>query len=297
MFLVCGYREAIVLALFTTAHGFSIVRSSYNELKCKTNGGSCLCVKNGSRSGNGDQERQLTTVELFREDGYQQHCTATVTAVGDDRIELDRTVFYPMGGGQPGDTGSLVLADGRVIPIVDTKKGDEEGQIYHICEGAAQSDLLGQRVDAAIDWDRRHRMMRVHTLLHLLCAAVDAEVTGGSIRDDGTGRLDFDLPESTLNKEQITAKLNALVAADHAVYPRWVDEGELDSNPNLVRTMSVAPPRGQGRVRLLEIEGVDLQACGGTHVARTSEIGQVIVGKIEKKGKQNRRVNVRLADL
>ena len=239
----------------------------------------------------------MTTFELFRDDGYQQQCTATVVAVGDNGIELDRTVFYPMGGGQPGDSGSLRLSDGRTITIVDTKKGNEDRQIYHVPSEPAQNELLGQEVYAIIDWDRRHRMMRVHTLLHLLCAAVDAEVTGGSIRDDGTGRLDFDLPESTLNKEEITAKLNALVAADHPVLPRWVDEGELDSNPNLVRTMSVAPPRGQGRVRLLEIEGVDLQACGGTHVARTGEIGLVSVGKIEKKGKQNRRVNVRLAQL
>ena len=134
-------------------------------------------------------------------------------------------------------------------------------------------------------------------MLHLLCSAVDADVTGGSIRDDGTGRLDFDLPDSTLNKEEIAAKLNALIELDRAVNPRWVDEDELDSNPALVRTMSVAPPRGQGRVRLMEIDGVDLQACGGTHVAQTAEIGPVTLGKIEKKGKQNRRVNVRLSTL
>jgi len=244
-----------------------------------------------------DWERQLTTQELFREDSYQQQCSATIIAVSDDGIELDRTVFYPVGGGQPGDTGTLVLASGDEISIVDTRKGNEEGQIHHVPLQPALVELLGQKVNATIDWDRRHRMMRVHTLLHLLCAAVDADVTGGSIRDDGTGRLDFDLPESTLDKEQIAAKLNALVAADHTVCPRWVDEHELDSHPHLVRTMSVAPPRGQGRVRLLEIEGVDLQACGGTHVARTSEIGAVAVGKIEKKGKQNRRVNVHLAEL
>jgi misacylated tRNA(Ala) deacylase len=239
----------------------------------------------------------VNTQELFREDAYLRQCTANITGVSEHGIELDRTVFYPMGGGQLGDRGSLVLRDGSEIAIVDTTKGEAVGQIYHITSEPVQAELLGQQVTARIDWDRRYRMMRVHTLLHLLCSAVDAEVTGGSIRDNGTGRLDFDLPESTLNKEEITAKLNALIDRDQTVLPRWVDEDELDSNPGLVRTMSVAPPRGQGRVRLLEIEDVDLQACGGTHVARTGEIGPVAVGKIEKKGKQNRRVNVRLSEL
>ena len=239
----------------------------------------------------------MNTREIFREDAYLRQCTATITGVSEHGVELDCTVFYPMGGGQPGDSGALVLADGREIEIVDTRKGEADGQIYHVTSQPTQADLIGQQVTVKIDWDRRYRMMRVHTLLHLLCSTVDAEVTGGSIRDDGTGRLDFDLPESTLKKEAITANLNALIERNHAVNPRWISEEELDSNPGLVRTMSVAPPRGQGRVRLLEIEGVDLQACGGTHVAHTGEIGLVTVGKIEKKGKQNRRVNVRLAQL
>jgi len=237
----------------------------------------------------------MSTEELFRQDAYARECEATVVAVAEEGIRLDRTVFYPMGGGQPGDRGVLVLSDGTTVDIADTRKGDEPGVILHLPASAPDRDLAGERVVARIDWNRRHRMMRVHTLLHLLGAVVGAGVTGGSIRDDGTGRLDFDLPDPSLDKAAIDADLNRLVEEDHPVAPRWVDEGELDANPDLVRTMSVAPPRGQGRVRLLEIEGVDLQACGGTHVARTGEIGPVEVGKIEKKGKHNRRVNVRLS--
>ncbi len=236
----------------------------------------------------------MSTQELFRQDAYARECEAVVLSSAEDGIRLDRTVFYPMGGGQPGDRGVLELADGTTVDIVDTRKGAEPGVILHLPAATPARDLSGERVVARIDWERRHRMMRVHTLLHLLGAVVGAGVTGGSIRDDGTGRLDFDLPDPSLDKATIDRELNRLVAEDHPVSPRWVDEAELDANPELVRTMSVTPPRGQGRVRLLEIEGVDLQACGGTHVARTGEIGPVEVGKIEKKGKHNRRVNVRL---
>lgn len=238
----------------------------------------------------------MTTAELFRDDAYLRDCTASVIQADDAGIQLDRTVFYPMGGGQPGDRGTLALADGREIAIVDTRKGALEGQILHVAEGVVPPDLVGQSVTASIAWDRRHTLMRVHTLLHLLGTVVGAGVTGGSIRDDGSGRLDFDLPDPTLDKEAITTRLNELVREDHGVSHRWVDEQELDASPELVRTMSVAPPRGQGRVRLLEIAGVDLQACGGTHVAQTGEIGSVEVRKIEKKGKHNRRVNVRLVE-
>lgn len=239
----------------------------------------------------------MTTAEVFRDDAYARRCEATVVAVGEDGIQLDRTVFYPMGGGQPGDRGSLTLVDGTRLEVADTRKGTTPGIINHVVAGELPSNLVGQTVEAEIDWSRRFRLMRVHTLLHLLGSVVGAGVTGGSIRDDGSGRLDFDLPDPTLDKEAITAGLNELVENDHAVTPRWVDEQELDASPELVRTMSVTPPRGQGRVRLLEIEGVDLQACGGTHVARTGEIGAVEVRKIEKKGKHNRRVNVRLLAL
>jgi misacylated tRNA(Ala) deacylase len=238
----------------------------------------------------------MKTEEVFRDDSYAQECAATVTAVDDRGIQLDRTVFYPTGGGQPGDRGVLELTDGEQLAIVDTVKGEAAGEIVHVPERGADASLVGRELKACIDWPRRYRMMRVHTLLHLLGAVVGAGVTGGSIRDDGSGRLDFDLPDPTLDKEHIARELNRLVEEDHPVRPRWVSEQELDTNPDLVRTMSVAPPRGQGRVRLLEIAGVDLQACGGTHLARTGEVGAVEVRKIEKKGKHNRRVNVRLAD-
>ena len=231
------------------------------------------------------------TEEVFRQDAYAQSCEARVIAVDDAGVRLDRTVFYPLGGGQPGDRGELVFGDGTVIRIVDTRKGEAAGEIVHVPETPADPGVAGSQVTARIDWDRRHRLMRIHTCMHLLCSLISAPVTGGSIRD-GSGRLDFDLPESTLDKEDLTVRLNRLVAEDHPVSPRWITEEELDANPSLVRTMSVAPPRGRGRVRVLEIEGVDLQPCGGTHVASTGEIGRVRVTKIEKKGRQNRRVNV-----
>ena len=231
------------------------------------------------------------TEEVFRQDAYAQSCEARVIGVDDAGVRLDRTVFYPLGGGQPGDRGELVFGDGTVIRIVDTRKGEAAGEIVHVPETPADPGVSGSQVTARIDWDRRHRLMRIHTCMHLLCSLISAPVTGGSIRD-GSGRLDFDLPESTLDKEDLTLRLNRLVAEDHPVNPRWITEEELDANPSLVRTMSVAPPRGRGRVRVLEIEGVDLQPCGGTHVASTGEIGRVRVTKIEKKGRQNRRVNV-----
>ena len=235
------------------------------------------------------------TEEVFRRDAYARSCESRVTAVDDAGVRLDRTVFYPLGGGQPGDSGELVLDGGAALKIVDTRKGAVDGEIVHVPEGPVDAGIVGARVVARIDWERRHRLMRMHTCLHLLCSLVPAPVTGGSIRD-GSGRLDFDLPESTLDKEDLTTRLNRLVAEDHPVTPRWISEEELDANPSLVRTMSVAPPRGRGTVRVLDIEGVDLQPCGGTHVASSGEIGKVRVTKIEKKGRQNRRVNVAFDD-
>ena len=236
------------------------------------------------------------TEELFRQNAYARECEARVLAAGEGRVELDRTVFYPMGGGQPGDRGSLRFEDRSEVAVVDTRKAKGQGGILHFCERPVGSELVGRRVWARIDWERRFRIMRVHTTLHLLCAVVpEAGVTGGSIRDDGSGRLDFDLPDPVLDKEFITEELNRLVREDHPITTRWITEEELDANPDLVRTMSVAPPRGARRVRVLDIEGVDLQPCGGTHVASTGEIGELRVRKIEKKGRQNRRVNVVLA--
>jgi misacylated tRNA(Ala) deacylase len=228
------------------------------------------------------------TEALYSRDSYLTHCEATVTAVDEHGIVLDRTVFYAMGGGQPGDSGELKLADGRAIAIVDTRKGGD-GAILHIPAEDAELPAVGEIVNATIDWQRRHRHMRMHTCLHLLCAVIDAPVTGGSLGAD-RGRLDFDVP--ALDKDHITAELNRLIEEDHPVATRWITDEELDARPELVRTMSVQPPRGQGRVRLLEIDNVDLQPCGGTHVRSTAEIGRVRVAKIEKKSRLNRRVAV-----
>ena len=231
---------------------------------------------------------------VFRDDAYARSCDAVVTGADERGIRLDRTVFYPEGGGQPGDTGLLRLADGSVIAITDTRKGEGADEVIHVPSPGAALPVPGTTVTAEIDWQRRHRLMRMHTCLHLLCVAVTGDVTGGQI-GDGRGRLDFNLPETKLDKDAIAVELNRLIAEDHAVRSRWIDDEELAARPDLVRTMSVKPPSGRGRVRLLEIETVDLQPCGGTHVARTSEIGRVEVTKIESKGRQNRRINLALA--
>ena len=233
------------------------------------------------------------TEELFRADGYLKSCEARVIAVDAAGIRLDRTVFYPLGGGQPGDGGVLKRADGSAIAIADTRKGAGPGEIVHVLAPGAAPPVVGEPVVAEIDWARRHRLMRMHTCLHLLCAAVPAGVTGGQV-GEAKSRLDFDSGDLALDKDAIAAKLNALIAADHAVAPRWITDEELAARPELVRTMSVKPPLGQGRVRLLEIAGVDLQPCGGTHVRSTAEIGPVSVDKIESKGRRNRRVVVAL---
>jgi misacylated tRNA(Ala) deacylase len=229
------------------------------------------------------------TALLFRDDAYLRACEARVIGVDERGIRLDRTVFYPQGGGQIGDTGALRLADGRAIQIVDTRKGDGADEVLHLAAPGPVTLSPGDAVTAEIDWPRRYRLMRMHSCLHLLCAVVPGAVTGGQIAD-GRGRLDFDVPGDVLDKDGITKRLNALVAADHPAPRRWICDVELIARPELVRTMSVKPPMGQGRVRLLDIEGIDLQPCGGTHIRRTGEIGRVEVVKIENKGKQNRRV-------
>jgi len=227
---------------------------------------------------------------IFRDDAYLRSCSAIVSAIDERGIRLDRTVFYPTGGGQPGDSGVLRRANGD-IAIIDTIKGGAPDEVIHVPAPGTPFPAIGETVTAAIDWERRHRLMRMHTCLHLLCAVVPGAVTGGQV-SDGKGRLDFDVPGAALDKEDIAAKLNALISADHAVTPRWITDAELAAHPELVRTMTVKPPSGQGRVRLLEIDGVDLQPCGGTHVRRTGEIGAIAIAKIENKGKQNRRVNI-----
>jgi len=228
---------------------------------------------------------------IFRDDAYARSCPAVVTAIDERGIRLDNTVFYPTGGGQPGDVGMLRRADGGEIAIIDAVKGAAADEVIHLPAPGSPVPAIGETVTAEIDWARRHRLMRMHTCLHLLCAVVPGAVTGGQI-SDGKARLDFDVPGATLDKEEIAAKLNALIAADHEVTPRWITDEELAAHPELVRTMTVKPPTGHGRVRLLDIAGIDLQPCGGTHVRRTGEIGAVAVAKIENKGKQNRRVNI-----
>ena len=228
---------------------------------------------------------------ICRSDGYAKSCQAVVVAADAAGIRLDRTVFYPTGGGQPGDTGLLRLADGSEIRIIDAVKAEGPDSVLHVPADGSLLPAPGSPVTAEIDWERRHRLMRMHTCLHLLCAVVTGDVTGGQV-SDGKGRLDFNLPDTKLDKDEITAALNRLIAEDHPVIVRWITDAELAARPDLVRTMSVKPPAGEGRVRLLDIEGVDLQPCGGTHVARTGEIGPVEVTKIENKGRQNRRINV-----
>jgi misacylated tRNA(Ala) deacylase len=231
------------------------------------------------------------TEKLFLDEPRLRTVTASVVASGADGIVLDRTIFYARSGGQPGDVGVLRW-DGNETAIADTVKGDGE-TIVHVPAPDAALPPIGATVEGEIDWDRRHKLMRMHTAMHLLCSLIKgAAVTGGSVGADRS-RLDFDLPNPP-PKEQIEAGLNALIEADHPVHIEWVDEAVLDTNPDLVRTMSVAPPRGTGRLRLMRIgEGenqVDLQPCGGTHVARTGEIGRIVVVKIENKGRQNRRI-------
>lgn len=230
--------------------------------------------------------------ELFREDAYLQTCTAKVTAVTErGGIVLDRTVFYPTAGGQPGDSGRLSLAGGRVLTIAATVYDTDKLTIVHVPADGQALPAIGEAVECAIDWPRRLKLMRAHTGLHLLCSLVPFPVTGGQI-GEAEGRLDFDIPESSLDKDDLTAKINALIAANHKVSHRWISDEEMAARPELIRTMSVKPPMGRGRVRLVAIGDVDLQPCGGTHVATTGEIGRATVTKIEKKGAMNRRIKV-----
>jgi misacylated tRNA(Ala) deacylase len=229
---------------------------------------------------------------LFRENAYLKTCEATVMAVHGDAIELDRTIFYPLGGGQAGDTGKMSGKTGA-WRVIDTRKGPLPDQVLHVLEPGA-NPAVGEKVEAQVDWERRHRLMRLHTALHLLGAVVKAPVTGGRINDD-KAHLDFDIEMERLVKEAIEPQLNELVNTGTATRAQWITDAELDARPELVRTMSVAPPRGEGRVRLLEIPGIDLQACGGTHVANTMEIGVLKVIKIRSEGKRNKRVTLELS--
>src|SRR4029079_10131266 len=237
----------------------------------------------------------MATECLFRDDSYLKDCEARVVALTEQGgIVLDRTVFYATSGGQPGDTGSLTAGRRRIPIETAIYTGAVKTEIAHVPAASAPTLGVGDKVTASIDWDKRYARMRMHTALHLLSAALPYAVTGGSV-GDSESRLDFDIPEAGLDKDAITAKVAEMVASNAAVNSRWISDAELEANPGLVKTMSVKPPMGTGRVRLIEIAGLDLQPCGGTHVRATGEIGAARVTQIEKKGKQNRRVRLALA--
>ncbi|SCA57804.1 Ser-tRNA(Ala) deacylase [Candidatus Terasakiella magnetica] len=230
------------------------------------------------------------TIELFRADSYLKECAATITATQEGAIILDQSVFYPTGGGQPGDSGTFELEDGTVITIANTVKDRETGTHLHLVEEGTPLPPVGTKLKAIINWERRYQLMRMHTALHIMCSKVDAAVSGGSIGLEKS-RLDFDLPEAP-DKEALAAAINEEIAANKPVEIAAISDEELEANPDLIRTMSVKPPTGQGSVRTIRVGDVDYQPCGGTHVKSTGEIGPIRIGKVEKKGKLNRRINI-----
>jgi len=238
----------------------------------------------------------MPTELLFRQDAYLKETSARIEAVNErGGIILDRTVFYATGGGQPGDAGKLVRADGSEITIgTAIYDPEDKSRVIHVPLEGQATPQAGETVTVVLDWERRLKRMRIHTALHLLSVVLSYPVTGGAI-GEGDGRLDFDIPEGGLDKAEISETLNALIARNADVTESWITDEELDANPGLVKTMSVKPPRGSGRVRLVAIGDIDLQPCGGTHIRNTAEIGLVAVTDIEKKGKQNRRVRIALA--
>jgi misacylated tRNA(Ala) deacylase len=235
------------------------------------------------------------TDPLFRADAYLRETASKVLAADPEGVVLEATLFYPRGGGQPGDRGAILLADGRRLEVVDTVYDADRKTIRHLLAEGSPAPALGEEVTLILDWETRYKRMRAHTALHLLSVVLPYPVTGGSV-GDGEGRLDFDSGDVAFDRAEIEARLNAFIATDAEVSTRWITDEELAANPGLVKTMKVKPPTGQGRVRLVEIAGLDLQPCGGTHVARLSEIGRAEVTGIEKKGKLNRRVRIKLAD-
>ena len=236
----------------------------------------------------------MTTELLFRDDAYLKTATARVVGAANGVVVLDRTIFYPLGGGQPGDTGLIARENGERIAVADTRKGEQPGTVAHILAPGAPLPEPGETLTLEIDWDRRYKLMRLHTALHVMSAVVVAPVTGGNIAPD-KARLDFDIDMNLLNAERIAQGTNELIARGIATESVWITDEELDARPELVKTMSVQPPRGAGRVRLLNIPGIDLQPCGGTHVANIAEIGGIRVLKIRSEGKKNRRVEIALA--
>jgi misacylated tRNA(Ala) deacylase len=236
----------------------------------------------------------LSTELLFRDDAYLKSAAARVTAVNERGVELDRTIFYPLGGGQPGDSGVLVRENGERIAIADTRKGETPGSVLHVFAAGASHPEPGESLLMEIDWARRYPLMRLHTALHLMSCVVIAPVSGGNIAPD-KARLDFDIDMTLLDADRITRETNALIASGVATETIWITDDELAAQPDLVKTMSVQPPRGAGRVRLLKIPGIDLQPCGGTHVGNIAEIGGIRVTRIRNEGKHNKRVEIVLA--
>jgi misacylated tRNA(Ala) deacylase len=236
----------------------------------------------------------MTTELLFRDDAYLRTATATVVAVGPQGIELDRTIFYPQGGGQAGDSGTLRRKSGEPVAIGDTRKGATPDRVLHLSTGSAAALEPGETVTLELDWPRRYRLMQLHTALHLLSCVITAPVTGGNITPE-KGRLDFDIDLALLDASRIEHETNALIAAGARTETVWITDSELEAQPELVKTMSVQPPRGAGRVRLLKIPGIDLQPCGGTHVADIAEIGAIRVLRIRSEGRRNRRVEIALS--
>lgn len=236
----------------------------------------------------------MATTELFREDAYLKSCQATIIAIDERGIQLDQTVFYPLGGGQAGDSGKLVRAGGSAVVIGDTRRDRESGALLHLPASPDHGLTAGDKVTAEIDWERRYKHMRFHTATHLLCAVVPFSTNGCSITAD-YARLDFATGPEQIDKELVQRELDRLVGEDHAVRTVWVTDEELAAKPELVRTMSVKPPTGMGRIRLLEIDGVDLQACGGTHVKNINELGRMVIAKVEKISATNRRIRLEWA--
>ena len=235
------------------------------------------------------------TEKVFYQDSYQKTHSSEVVEVLDQGVVLAATIFYPLGGGQPGDTGRLQI-NGREYHVVDTRFAEDRVKIIHFLEeedlGAIHS---GDAVEMEIDWERRHRLMRMHSSMHLLCSLISAQATGGAVGETES-RLDFDLQGQVIDKEQLTAELNALVAKAIPVSIGSITDAELEQNPGLVRTMSVQPPRGHGTVRTISIENTDYQPCGGTHVRNTAEIGELLVTGLKNKGKQNKRISLVLVE-
>lgn len=241
-----------------------------------------------------------STETLFREDAYLAEATATVVAVTErGGILLDRTNFYATSGGQPGDTGHLELSDGRRVDVAATVTGESKDEIVHVPAPDQTLPAVGEAVRLVIDWPRRHQLMRMHTACHLLSVVCPFPITGAAVGEEES-RIDFDIPDPSYTKELVSARLEELVAADHPVFTRWITEAELSANPGLVKSKNVRPPAGAGRIRLVCIgpeASVDSQPCGGTHVRATGEVGAIHIGKIEKKGRENRRFRIRFGPL